>query len=156
MAKNGQAETVRILREWMAREKQIPLHQGSGEEVGDQMPDGTIYSGISPDTNKPIYTTLKDAPLTVKWKQAMEYAAQLEAHGHRDWRLPTKGELNVLFQNRAAIGHFNQSGSDHAGCHWSSRTYYHYSSFGWAQRFSDGNQHCRFMDFDSSLRCVRG
>lgn len=25
--------------------------------IGDRMPDGTVYAGISPDTSKPMYTT---------------------------------------------------------------------------------------------------
>jgi hypothetical protein len=25
--------------------------------IGDIIPDGTIYAGISPDTNKPMYAT---------------------------------------------------------------------------------------------------
>ena len=51
---------------------------------------------VSPDTGKAMYTTPADAPLTIKWKQAIEYAAKLDAHGHNDWRAPTKGELDVL------------------------------------------------------------
>src|SRR5438477_9424405 len=31
---------------------------------GDPMEDGTIYAGISPDTNRPMYTTPVGAPLT--------------------------------------------------------------------------------------------
>jgi hypothetical protein len=33
-------------------------------QVGDKMPDGTIYVGISPDTGNAMYTTPADAPLT--------------------------------------------------------------------------------------------
>src|SRR5436309_1585218 len=51
-------------------------------QVGDKMPDGSVYAGTSPDTNKPMYATQADAPLTMKWKQAMEYAAKLDAYGH--------------------------------------------------------------------------
>src|SRR5947209_19638573 len=76
---------------------------------GERMPDGSVYAGISPDTNEPMYATPADAPLTMKWKQAMEFAARLDAHGHQDWHVPTKSELNVLFQNRAAIGGFDMS-----------------------------------------------
>src|SRR4051812_3140058 len=72
--------------------------------IGDKMPDGTVYAGVSPETVRAMYTTPEDAPLTMKWKVAMEYAAKLDAHGHQDWHVPTKSELNVLFQNRAAIG----------------------------------------------------
>jgi len=121
-------------------------------KVGDVVPDGTVFAGISPDTNKPMYTTPKDAPLTMRWKAAMEYAAKLDAHGHDDWRVPTKSELNVLFNNRAAIGGFDVSGSLPAGWYWSSRDYY---GLAWAQRFSDGHQSYDYKSSDSSLRCVR-
>src|SRR5947209_3092432 len=90
---------------------------------GDCMPDGTIYAGISPDTHKPMYATPADAALTMEWTQAMKYAEELDAHGHRDWRVPTKGELNLLFNNRAAIGGFDESGSYPAGWYWSSTAF---------------------------------
>ena len=54
------------------------------------------------------------------FNEAADYAAKLDAHGLHDWRVPTKGELNVLFNNRAAIGGFNVSGSPPGGWYWSS------------------------------------
>ncbi len=90
---------------------------------GDRMADGTIYAGISPDTHKAMYTTPADASLTMKWKKAMDYAAGLDAHGRHDWRVPTKAELNVLWENRdkgALKGTFNVTGSAPAGWYWSS------------------------------------
>jgi hypothetical protein len=120
-------------------------------QIGDKMEDGTVYAGISPDTNKAMYATPADAPLTYTFNQAQKYAEKLDAHGHKDWRAPTKGELNVLFQNRAAIGGFNETGSNPAGWYWSSSPSYDY---GWAQRFSDGGQYS-YRGLDSSLRCVR-
>ena len=84
----------------------------------------------------------------------MEYAAKLDAHGHQDWRVPTKGELKVLYNNRAAIGGFDESGSVPAGWYWSSS--HDFIDYGaWAQRFSDGSQYDSFKGSDSSLRCVR-
>jgi hypothetical protein len=74
---------------------------------GDWMQDGTIYAGISPDTGRPMYTTPADAPLTYSFNQARHYASRLDAHGHLDWRVPTKVELNVLFNSRGAIGGFS-------------------------------------------------
>src|SRR5262245_37428052 len=99
-----------------------------------------------------MFTTPADAPLTMKWNKAMNYASKLDAHGQKDWRVPSKGELNVLFQNRAAIGGFDVTGSDPAGWYWSSTVYY---NFAWDQRFSDGNQFWNLKTNDSSLRCVR-
>jgi hypothetical protein len=125
-------------------------------QPGDKMADGTVFAGISPDTNKPMYTTAKDAPLTHTFNQAQKYAAALNkenAHDHDAWRVPTKGELNVLFNNRAAIGGFDISGSYPAGWYWSSSQFY--DGLAWAQRFSDGGQYFSSKNFDSSLRCVR-
>ena len=123
-------------------------------KAGDRMADGTVYAGTSPDSNKPMYTTPADAPLTYTFNQAQKYAEQLDAYGHKDWRAPTKAELNVLFKNRAAIGGFNISGSNPAGWYWSS-SQYNFSLVAWDQRFSDGTQNTNYKGSDSSLRCVR-
>jgi hypothetical protein len=120
---------------------------------GDRMLDGTVYAGISPDTGKAMYATPADAPLTYTFNQAQKYAAKLDAHGHNDWRVPTKGELNMLFQNRAAIGGLDESGSDPAGWYWSSSQSGNY--YAWAQRFSDGYQTSSSESYGSSLRLVR-
>ena len=123
---------------------------------GDRMDDGTIYAGISPDTGKAMYTTAADAPLTMKWKRAMDYAGGLDAHGRKDWRVPSKAELNVLWENRdkgALKGTFNVTGSDPAGWYWSS-TEGNSNSAG-DQRFSDGGQGWSNKSVASSLRCVR-
>jgi hypothetical protein len=126
-------------------------------QPGDRMEDGTIFAGISPDTRGPMFTTPHDAPLVYTFNQAAEYAQTLNSQnflGHNDWRVPSKDELNVLFNNRAAIGGFNVSGWIPAQWRWSSsRNYYFYS---WAQRFSDGHQSPYFRYYLSSLRCVRG
>ncbi len=120
--------------------------------VGDKMPDGTVYAGISPETNKPMFVTPADAPL-MGFNQAKEYAAKLDAHGHQDWRLPTKAELNVLYNNRRAIGGFNLYGPRPAGWYWSSSQDDDWSA--WDQRFSDGTQCGLWKDGHSSVRCLR-
>ena len=121
--------------------------------IGHRMPDGTIYAGISPDTGKPMYATPADAPLTMTFNDAVSYAKKLDAHGHTDWHVPTKGELNVLFNNRAAIGGFNVSGSDPAGWYWSGTKGLIWCA--WDLRFSDGCQSYTYKDGHSSVRCVR-
>jgi hypothetical protein len=124
-------------------------------EIGDEMPDGTIYAGLSPDTGAPMYATPQHAPGTYSFNEAAEYAKNLDAHRHHDFHAPSIGELNVLFQNRnkgKLRGTFNESGADPAGCYWSSSS--SYDDFGWAQRFSDGNQDA-YRLYASSLRCVR-
>jgi len=118
---------------------------------GDKMPDGTVSAGISPDTHRPMYTTPAPAPLTMIFNEAEKYATKLDAHGHQDWRLPTKAELNVLFNNRAAIGVFYLQNS--SGWYWSSSQYNEW--FAWGQRFSDGDQCSDTKNTHLSVRCVR-
>ena len=122
--------------------------------IGAAMPDGTIYAGVSPETGEPMYATPKDAPLRLTFDQAAKHASKLDAHGYEDWRVPTKGELNALFENRAAIGGFDTTGSVPAGWYWSSSRIN--NDFAWAQRFSDGFQYKDRRNDASALRCVRG
>jgi len=122
-------------------------------EIGHRMPDGTVYAGVSPDMGKAMYTTPADAPQTHTFNQARVIAKNLDTHGHKDWRVPTKGELNVLFQNRDAIGGFNETGPYLAHWYWSSSQ--RIILIAWAQRFSDGFQLYHGKYIDSSLRCVR-
>ena len=122
-------------------------------KIGDKMPDGTVFAGISPDTNKPMYVTPADASLTMTFNEAKEYAARLDAHGHKDWHVPTKAELNVLFNNRAAIGGFDISGSLPAGWYWSASPDTRW--YAWGQRFSDGCQGNLSKGYHSAVRCVR-
>src|SRR5947209_16392862 len=120
---------------------------------GDRMADGTVYAGISPDTGKPMYTTPTDAPmtmkLTMKWQQAMAGAKGLDAHGRKDWRVPTQGELNVLFENHACIGGFEPGGG-----YWSSTE--HGDCCAVEQIFTRGTWVVLNKFMDASLRCVRG
>jgi hypothetical protein len=113
-------------------------NQSSGASVGDRMPDGTVFAGISPDTNKPMYATPADASVTMKFNEAQKYAAKFDAHNHKDWHVPTRNELNVLFNNRAAIGGFNVTGSLPAGWYWSATPNDQWDA--WGQRFGDGLQ----------------
>lgn len=127
-------------------------------KVGKKMADGTIYAGISPDTGKQMFVQPLDTPLTYSFNMGPVYAEALnkqKAHGHDDWRPPSKAELNELFKNHAAIGGFNLSGSGPEGWYISS-TPDDNGSRAWAQRFSDGYQTDGIDRSDScSLRCVR-
>jgi len=136
-------------------------------KVGEKTEDGTIFAGISPRTGQPMYTTPEDAPIQVAqrqgflkrlfadnspgrdWYHANEYVEMLAAHGHSDWRLPSKSELSVLFNHQAAIGGFDPE------------SYYWTSSqesifYTWSQRFSDGAKVDRNIDEKLAVRPVRG
>lgn len=124
-------------------------------KIGEVMPDGTIYAGISPNTGKHMYVTAKDSSISMDFNTASEYAKNLDEHGHKDWRLPTKEELNVLFENRekgALKETFNLTGEPPAGFYWSSTPC---SDYAYVQRFDDGIQDHNFRHIDSSVRCIR-
>jgi hypothetical protein len=127
------------------------------KQIGTRMEDGTVYAGISPDTGERIYALPADAPLTMRWSQAMEYAAGFEGHGKPKgaFRVPTAGELNVLFHYRAEIGGFNQTTSTPAGWYWSSTEHRGYAGYAWDQRFDDGHRGWNHLNAESSLRLVR-
>jgi hypothetical protein len=128
-------------------------------KIGDKMPDGTIYAGISPDTGEKMYAMPEDASLMMTFNKAKEYASGLEAHGHKDWRGPTKEELVVLFNNRAAVGGFKKADLSPS----------HKTGEGWYWAFSEerviaGNAHDGVADWGRdwnpdkikcSVRCVR-
>ena len=130
-----------------------PANTNQSPAPGDKMPDGTIYAGFSPDTGRAMFATPADAPLTMTFNAAQEYAANLDAHGHKDWQVPTKAELNVLFNNRAAIGGFDLNGSFPAGWYWSASP--DNGCLAWSQRFGDGYPLNYAQDGHSSVRCVR-
>ena len=121
-----------------------------GFEAGDSLPDGTIYAGISPDTHKPLYAMPTDAGQMLSWKKAGEFAAGLDMHGHKDWRVPTQNELEILYRLRHRIPGFSMT-----GWYWSSSLSSH--GLAWVQRFSDGHQFSHANAFEMLfLRCVRG
>lgn len=100
-----------------------------------------------------MYATPGDAPATMSWKEALAYAGNLNEHGFRDWRLPTKDELDVLFKNSAAIGGFDDSSLYPGGWYWTSSE--DSASAAWRQRFSDGRQNILNKDKSAAVRCVR-
>ena len=129
-------------------------------EVGERMKDGTIFAGISPDTGKPFYAEDADGGeyLTMRWKTALGHAADSSAHGLRGWRLPTRAELGVMFENRgkgALKGTFNETGFTDAGWYWSSTSPFDFQAV--ATCFKDGEPYqCNVLKKPkASVRLVR-
>lgn len=125
-------------------------------EIGDVMKDGTIYAGISPETGKPMYAAPTDAPVRMDIEDAEKYAKKLEVGDKKDFRVPSKGELNVLFQNKekgALKGTFNTVASSDTSSYWSTTRFQ--SGSRWGQKFSDGDQDFRYRLDRYSVRCIR-
>jgi hypothetical protein len=127
---------------------------GNAKEIGDKVEDGTILAGYY--KGKPLHAMPRDAPGTYTFNKAAKYAKNLDAHGHHDWRVPSKGELNVLWENRnkgKLKGTFNETGSDPAGWYCSSSQGFIYGAL--CQRFSDGSRTTTYKDDAGALRLVR-
>ncbi|WP_319231070.1 DUF1566 domain-containing protein [Draconibacterium orientale] len=145
----------------------------SCSNVGDVCTDGYIFAG---DTN--LYVTDVDQSTGIQWKTsrgmddinpdsdvdgqanhdnrsgslsdfpAFELCENLDRHGHTDWYLPAKDELNQLYLNQVAIGGFTTSN------YWSSTERDIDSP--WRQYFGNGSQTGYYKtDSYEYVRCVR-
>ena len=106
-----------------------------------------------------MYALPVDAPLKMQWREAKAYAAALDAHGHKDWRLPSKDELDDLYRNRekgALRGTFScASVPDYSSAYWSSTSYHDDTRYAWMKTFSDGFRYFCRMHSKHSARPVR-
>jgi hypothetical protein len=139
-------------------EKTMTSNAQTSPAIGEKMPDGTVFGGISPDTGRPMFVTPADAPGTRKWNDAMAFAARFDGHGHNDWRAPSENELTVLFNNRAAIGGFVTHGLTDESWYWTSQQdkglQPDISAI--SIRFDTGAKQSEHKYRPSALRCVRG
>jgi hypothetical protein len=86
---------------------------------------------------------------TQNWSNALTSARNYRRGGYSDWRLPTKDELNLIYQNLRArnIGNLGDN------WHWSSSEAT--SSYAWVQNFSDGRQDYSTKSSTGSVRAIR-
>jgi hypothetical protein len=75
----------------------------------------------------------------------MDNSSTPDQHG---WRLPTKDELNLLYQNRGKIGGFKQ------GSYWSS-SHVKNTLEDWCQDFTNGKQFSTGGSYKKNIRTVR-
>ena len=143
------AEIIEKLRALYNKEPPLP-------EIGEKMPDGTIYAGISPTSNKPMFAAATDERGPMTFNSAALCATRRIAGGKRDFRVPDVKEQQVLFDNRnkgALKGTFNTSGGGLVGWYWSSTP--HFGTGGVKRRFSDGGTLGVQEGTLASVRCVR-
>jgi TolB-like protein len=83
------------------------------------------------------------------WDQALTAAQDYRGGGYANWRLPTKEELNLIYQNlrKKNLGNMGNE------WHWSST--WHMISGAWGQRFSDGYQFNYYKSSPTYVRAVR-
>ena len=125
-ARRGDERTVRMLL-------------GIGPRIGELTPDGSKYIGISPNSGTKLFAAAVDAPELMNFGEADRYAKSLAVHEHKDWRLPTREELKILFNTRAEIGGFTTRDDGGVGhWYWSCTEIDGWTSSVWARDFTNG------------------
>ena len=77
------------------------------------------------------------------YEHAWDVARALMLHGQKELRVPSGGELKKIFNNKAKIGGFNETGSDAEAGSWYWAVKDYQDQFERIQRFSDGAQGSR-------------
>jgi len=112
---------------------------------------GKVCSGTktgigSGSANTKIITRL----LSINGEQdrAAQICEELDISGYSDWFLPSKDELNLLYQN------LGQNGFK-GGYYWSSSVYDQNTNHAWCQRFSGGSQSDGRRSIELWVRAIR-
>jgi hypothetical protein len=145
---NGDVRTRAVPVDPVAAELQKLL--AGMPKPGARSEDGTVWAGRSPEADWAMYTTPVDAPGLYTADEAKAYAANLKAHGHGDWRPPSKAELKEMFNHHAAIGGFDTHPDS---IYWTGTPMTKHTH--WVQRFSDGEQGGNGNDDKAALRLIR-
>ncbi|MDR2027471.1 MAG: DUF1566 domain-containing protein [Prevotellaceae bacterium] len=84
------------------------------------------------------------------WNAANNLCKSSRVAGYSDWRLPTRGELNAMYDGKTAIGGFSNA------LYWSSDRDSNYSSsYYYAKKFEDGSMRSYFDSNSFRARAVR-
>ena len=117
-------------------------------KLGDILPDGGIVFHVDASGNHGLAAQPADETGEADWDQAKILA---EAHG-QGWHLPTKHELNLLYQQKDLVGGFasvfywsSTEGEDDCGFVFNA----------WFQNFDDGGQIDYYMSYTNRVRAVR-
>jgi tetratricopeptide (TPR) repeat protein len=111
-----------------AAKKEAEIHIGSHYGGGIVFyVDGTGHHGLIAATTD-LATVKKDA---INWYQAVQLCRDYRGGGYSDWFMPSKDQLNILYQQKNIVGGFGD------WSYWSSTE----AGGGvWLQNFDDGDQ----------------
>lgn len=74
--------------------------------IGDREENGDVYAGISPSTKSHIYVAAPSPKMD--FNEAAKHARDLSMKTGKNYRVPTADELDLLFNNSALIGGFEE------------------------------------------------
>lgn len=101
------ASGLKINKDFCPVSAEIKRAQAKAAEIkiGAKTADGFVYIGISPYTKRPLYAACEDVPF---WQDFAGASRAAKGQG-RTCRLPTVKELQLMFNQRAMLGHFFDS-----------------------------------------------
>ena len=121
--------------------------------IGDTAQGGIVFY-VSPDGKNGLVAATIDQSMFSNWYDASDVISNpsnhtLEGQKFRDWRLPTKYELNEMYVNlhQQGLGGFAYN------YYWSSTEGGNYNA--WRQNFYDGYQYSGSKGSDYDVRAVR-
>lgn len=124
---------------------------GDVPKIGQVWPgQGGIYAGtVRGDEGQPDYHLILAEPdrERINWKDATEWAAGLDADGHKDFTLPKRKEQAILF------GNVKDRFAD--AWYWSCETRASDAGCAWVQYFDDGYQNGGHKGYNYRARAVR-
>ena len=118
--------------------------EGLSLKIGDIGPGSGIVFYIEGKKAYEVSEILGDAD----WETAKSMAKNFRGGGYDDWYLPTKDELNLVYENLRKTGIISGD-----SWYWSSSQ--NNSNLAWDQRFSDGYQSYNSKSGTFSVRAIR-
>lgn len=116
-------------------------------------------AGFWTDPGTGLMWMKKDNGSDVSWQQAVDYCRNLQLAGHHDWRLPTRDELDAIYESDADVNGWHVKGNLHmSGWQWGSSQESAFDCKAWFVKFDDHGSQCPFLpSYSSNTRalCVR-
>ena len=125
--------------------KVAPIETSTKLKIGQKHQGGVIF--YLDNSGKHGKVCAENDMVKLDWKEAIDRCRNLNLNGFNDWYLPSKTELNQLYNQRTAIGGFASS------FYWSSTEVSNYGA--WGQDFGDGFQDANFEDYTGYVRAIR-
>jgi hypothetical protein len=114
-------------------------------KIGDRGPGGGLVFSVGEDQ----YMECSMALVKYSWSSAANAVKNFKGGGFSDWKLPSKEELDLIYQNLRK----NNLGNLGDNWHWSSSEFSNFHA--WAQKFSSGLQGSHDRSYTYSVRAVR-
>ena len=125
--------------------KEEPIVTSTKLKIGQKHQGGIIF--YLDDSGKHGKVCSENDMVKLDWKEAIDRCRNLNLNGFNDWYLPSKTELNQLYNQRSAIGGFADVN------YWSSAEYDKFNA--WVQHFDLGNQNFFSKGVTLYVRTIR-